>query len=155
MPYAIYVHFLISSEAPVVILPKKISSDILPPNATVIISHNYLWVYNDTSSGKYYANPNEPFDLGIIVSFNNGAASLENQPATACPASWYATVRLYNSFFGIAFSIPAITLSVANSKSFIETFSLSCLAAIIAASLQIFAISAPENPGVKAANFFA
>ena len=144
-----------SSEAPVVIFPKNSSSDIRPPNATVIMSHNYLWVYNETSSGKYYAKPNEPFDRGIIVSFNNGAASLENQPATACPASWYATVRLYCSFFGIAFSIPAITLSVANSKSLIETFSLSSLAAIIAASLQILAISAPENPGVKAASFLA
>jgi len=29
-----------SSDAPVVILLKNISSDILPPSATVIISHN-------------------------------------------------------------------------------------------------------------------
>jgi hypothetical protein len=33
------------------------------------------------------------------------------------------------------------------------TLSLFPLAAIIAASLQIFYMSAPENPGVNAANF--
>jgi len=89
----------------------------------------------------------------MIVSFKRGAACSENQPATACPASWYATVLLYSSFFGIDFSIPAMTLSVASSNSLMVTSSLSILAAIIAASLQILAISAPEKPGVKAANF--
>ena len=59
------------------------TSVILPPKATVIMSHSCLWVYNVSSSGKYWANPNEPLDLGIIVSFNSGAASLENHPATA------------------------------------------------------------------------
>ena len=80
-------HFLISSDAPVVIFPKNISSAIRPPNATVIISFNYSFVYKDTSSGRYYANPNEPLALGIIVSFNKGAECFENHPATACPDS--------------------------------------------------------------------
>jgi hypothetical protein len=47
-----------------------------------------------------------------------------------------------------------MTLSVASSNSLIDTSSLSPLAAIIAASLQMFAISAPEKPGVRAASFF-
>jgi len=54
---------------------------------------------------------------------------------------------------GMVFSIPAMTLSVASSKSLIDTLVLSFLAAMIAASLQMFWISAPENPGVRALNF--
>jgi hypothetical protein len=55
----------------------------------------------------------------------------------------------------VFFSNPAITLSAAISKSFISTSSLFYLAANIAASLQRFAISAPEKPGVNVANLFA
>ena len=46
---------------------------------------------------------------------------------------------------------PIITLSLASSKSGSSTLGLSFLAAIKAASLTIFAISAPENPGVALA----
>lgn len=48
-----------------------------------------------------------------------------------------------------------MTLSVASSKSKTETVFLFYLAAKIAASLQRFAISAPENPGVRVASLFA
>jgi len=48
-----------------------------------------------------------------------------------------------------------MTLYDAISKSIIETDVLSPLAAIIAASLHKFLISAPLNPGVKVANLFA
>jgi hypothetical protein len=47
-----------------------------------------------------------------------------------------------------------MTLSVAFSNSIIETLPLFPLAAIIAPSLQIFSICAPENPGVRVASFF-
>jgi len=53
------------------------------------------------------------------------------------------------------FSRPAITRSIAFSKSIKSIDSLSLLAAINAASLHAFAISAPENPGVNAANRLA
>ena len=76
-----------SSEAPVVILPKKSSSAIRPPRATVIMSQSYSFVYNETSSGRYCAKPKDPLALGMIVNFNSGAAFFEYHPATACPDS--------------------------------------------------------------------
>ena len=48
-----------------------------------------------------------------------------------------------------------MTRSVASSNSFIETHERFFLAAIIAASLQMFLISAPLKPGVNADNFLA
>ncbi len=53
------------------------------------------------------------------------------------------------------FSTPPMILYEASSKSIIETHFLSFLAAIIAASLQRFLISAPLNPGVNVANLLA
>jgi len=50
------------------------------------------------------------------------------------------------------FSKPPITLSIAASKCSIVITVLSFLAAIKAASLQTFAMSAPANPGVRAAS---
>jgi len=91
----------------------------------------------------------------MIVNFSKGEECSRNHPATAWPASWKATVLRSNSLKGNFFSIPAITLSVAYSNSFIDTDSKSFLAPIIAPSLQIFLISAPLKPGVKAANLRA
>ena len=56
---------------------------------------------------------------------------------------------------GSFFSIPAITLSVASSNSLIVTESKLFLAAIIAASLHMFCMSAPLKPGVSADIFLA
>lgn len=75
--------FLISSDAPVVILLKNISSAILPPIAVQTMSISASFVYRCNSSGKYYANPRDPFDLGIIVIFRSGLECSRNQPATA------------------------------------------------------------------------
>ena len=49
--------------------------------------------------------------------------------------------------------IPAITRSIAASKCFLRIIGDKSRAAINAASLQTFAMSAPVNPGVRAANF--
>ena len=85
-----------------------------------------------------------------MVILRRGLECSRNHPATACPASWKATVLLSKSLSGSFFSIPAMTLSVAYSNSLIVTFSKFFLAAIIAASLQMFWMSAPLNPGVRA-----
>jgi hypothetical protein len=47
------------------------------------MSQSYSFVYNETSSGRYWANPSEPLALGIMVNFNSGAAFFEYHPATA------------------------------------------------------------------------
>lgn len=72
-----------SSDAPVVIEPKNISSLTLPPSAVQIISNNQSFEYNESSSGKYYAKPRDPFDLGMIVILRRGFECSKNQPATA------------------------------------------------------------------------
>jgi len=53
------------------------------------------------------------------------------------------------------FSIPPITLSVAFSNYNMPTDDKLSLAAIIAASLTTFEISAPLKPGVRVAHFLA
>ena len=70
-----------------VILLKNISSEHLPPNMQQILSYNSSRVSRLLSFGRYYAYPNDPFDLGIMVSFNNGAPPSKNQLTTACPDS--------------------------------------------------------------------
>lgn len=55
----------------------------------------------------------------------------------------------------VFFSIPPMTLSMADSNSLIPTDSKLYLAAMMAPSLHTFEISAPENPGVNDANFLA
>jgi hypothetical protein len=50
----------------------------------------------------------------------------------------------------VFFSRPPITLSVASSNYFMLTTLRSVLAAMIAASLQTLAMSAPLKPGVRA-----
>jgi hypothetical protein len=78
--------------------------------------------------------------LGIIVSFNKGIPPSKNQLTTACPLSCTATI-LFSSVDKIDFfSIPAMTLSVALSKSSLSTNGLLYLLAKIAASLHRLAI---------------
>mmetsp|Transcript_4097 Transcript_4097/g.10491 ORF Transcript_4097/g.10491 Transcript_4097/m.10491 type:complete len:304 (+) Transcript_4097:621-1532(+) len=88
----------------------------------------------------------------MMETLSKGSANSKNHPTTAWPASWYATV-LFSSFEMTLFffSSPPITRSIAASKSVRFTNSLSALAAIRAASLHTFAMSAPANPGVRAA----
>ncbi len=42
-------------------------------------------MFNLVSFTKYWANPKEPFDLGIIVSLSKGSAPYKNQETAACP----------------------------------------------------------------------
>jgi len=92
----------------------------------------------------------------MIDTFSSGSAFSKNHPQTACPASWYATV-----FFSclpstlLFLSRPAMTRSIAPSKSSSVTFSPPRLAARRAASLHTLAMSAPEKPGVSSASFSA
>uniref|UniRef100_A0A182N998 Uncharacterized protein n=1 Tax=Anopheles dirus TaxID=7168 RepID=A0A182N998_9DIPT len=125
--YALSVIFFRSSCAPVVMRAKKSSSDTRPPSVMHIRSYSCSVV-------------------------RRGSECSRNQPDTAWPASWYATVRFSSgdSTF-VFFSIPAITRSIACSKCFITIDSLRSRAAIRAASLHTFAMSAPVNPGVRAA----
>jgi hypothetical protein len=51
--------------------------------------------------------------------------------------------------------MPAMTLSVAISKSILSTYSLLALLAWMAASLHRLASSAPEKPGVRVARRLA
>jgi len=119
------------------------------------LSINSSLVSSELSFGKYYANPRLPLLLGIIVNFNNGIPVSKNQLTTACPLSCTATI-FFSYYVNIDFfSTPAITLSVAISKSSLSTYSLFLRLAWIAASLQRLAISAPLNPGVKVANLLA
>lgn len=71
------------------------------------------------------------------------------------PDSWTATVNFSYFVKCIFFTDPAKTLSDAISKSIASTWELSFLDAKIAASLHKFAISAPENPGLRLANRLA
>jgi len=88
-------------------------------------------------------------DLGIIVIFNSGSEFSRYHPATAWPASWYATLLLSSVDIIDFLSIPPMTLSVACSNSFTPTDSKLFLAAMMAASLTTLAISAPLKPGVN------
>mmetsp|Transcript_30975 Transcript_30975/g.51331 ORF Transcript_30975/g.51331 Transcript_30975/m.51331 type:complete len:308 (+) Transcript_30975:665-1588(+) len=87
-----------------------------------------------------------------MLTLRSGAACSRNQPVTAWPASWCAT-RVFSSTVRTLdfFSSPPITRSIAALKSSNSTKSFLCRAAMRAASLQTFAISAPEKPGVSAA----
>lgn len=107
------------------------------------------------SLGKYQANPRLPLLLGIIVNLSKGMPPSRNQLVTACPLSCIATVCLSYLDNMLFFSIPAITLSVAISKSCLPTYCLLSLLAQIAASLQRLAIYAPLNPGVRVASLLA
>lgn len=119
------------------------------------LSTNSSLVSNEPSLGKYYANPNEPLLLGMMVNLSNGIPVFKNQLTTACPLSCTAT-----TFFSYLdkidfFSTPAITLSVAFSKSSLSTYALFFRLAWMAASLHRLAMSAPLNPGVNVASLLA
>lgn len=129
--------------------PKNIYSEILPPRATLNWSHNIYFVISIDSLGRYWAKPKAPFDLGTIVIFNNGEAPYKNHEVTAWPHSWYATFFLYFSSKVKDCSIPANTLSDASSKSLGSTKCFIFLTAMMAASLQRLAKSAPLNPKVR------
>lgn len=60
-----------------------------------ILSINWVLVFNLVSLTKYWANPKEPFDLGIIVSLSKGSAPYKNQETAAWPDSWTATLFFY------------------------------------------------------------
>ena len=93
---------------------------------------------------------------GIMETFSKGSAYSRNQPVTAWPASWYATVRFSSGCKTcVFFSKPAMTLSMAASKCLLTMDVANSRAAIRAASLHTLAMSAPVNPGVKAAIFRA
>jgi hypothetical protein len=80
-----------------------------------------------------------------MVTFTKGAACSRSQLTIACPASWNAIV-FFSSLVIILFffSSPPTILSTASKKSCLPTDFLLFLAAINAASLHTFAISAPE-----------
>jgi hypothetical protein len=65
-----------------------------PPSVIHVISRSCSLVISKFSFGKYCAKPNAAVPRGTIDTFSNGSACSKNQPATAWPASWYATVRL-------------------------------------------------------------
>ena len=69
----------------------------------------------------------------------------------AWPDSWNATIRRSLSLMTRFFSSPAMTRSIASSKSFMSTAVLSRRAASSAASLTRLARSAPAKPAVRAA----
>src|ERR1700733_9679372 len=88
---------------------------------------------------------------GIIVTLWTGSDPGSFAATNACPASWYA-VTFFSSSERISDlrSTPIKTLSLATSKSNINTALRFCRAAASAASLTMLAKSAPENPGVRA-----
>ena len=79
-------------------LPLKNSSAHLPPRTEQIRSNNSSLLSNVLSLGRYCANPRDPLERGIIVSynfqiktkfntFNRGCPPGKNQLTTACPDS--------------------------------------------------------------------
>ena len=100
------------------------------------------------SSGRYQAAPNA-IPRGTIVTLTSGFAQRSIQLMVACPASWYAMERFSSSVMILFLrSKPPTIRSTASMKSCLVTFFRPPRAAIKAASLQTFAISAPEKPGV-------
>mmetsp|Transcript_96578 Transcript_96578/g.171706 ORF Transcript_96578/g.171706 Transcript_96578/m.171706 type:complete len:229 (+) Transcript_96578:882-1568(+) len=87
-----------------------------------------------------------------METFRSGSACSRNQPATAWPDSCRATARFSLALIKLfCLGSPPKTRSVARSKSVISTASADRRAAKMAASLQMFAMSAPAKPGVNAA----
>mmetsp|Transcript_15406 Transcript_15406/g.48575 ORF Transcript_15406/g.48575 Transcript_15406/m.48575 type:complete len:482 (+) Transcript_15406:627-2072(+) len=104
------------------------------------------------SRGRYCAKPRAPLLRGTMDTLSRGSACSRNQPITAWPDSCSATVRFsWGLMRLLLLGRPLSTRSVARSKSCISTDGASLLAATIAASLQMFAMSAPAKPGVSAA----
>mmetsp|Transcript_125654 Transcript_125654/g.351911 ORF Transcript_125654/g.351911 Transcript_125654/m.351911 type:complete len:229 (+) Transcript_125654:513-1199(+) len=156
MEYAILVTLSKSSAAPVEILPTNSSSAARPPKATAILSRMASCEKRLISPGKYCAKPNAPLLLGTMDTFSRGSACSKNQPTMAWPDSCKATALLSSLLIKLlCLGKPPSTRSVARSKSSISTAATLRLAAKMAASLQMFAMSLPAKPGVKAAILFA
>ena len=76
----------------------------LPPKIQHNLSSNSSFVSNEDSLGKYWAKPSDPFERGMMVSFNTififaykykksklylrGYPPSKNQDTMACPHSW-------------------------------------------------------------------
>ena len=70
----------------------------------------------------------------------------------ACPASWYAVSLLsLSDTILLCFSSPTVTFFTASSISLFDIALCPLIVAIIAASFNMFASSAPENPAVSSA----
>ncbi len=148
MARACLVTFSKSLKAPVDILLKITFSAARPPMVAHISSSICSGLTINRSSGKYQAAPKD-CPLGTIVTLTNGAACSNIQLVVAWPASWYAIVSFSPGVMILFFfSNPPTILSTASKKSCFPTAFCSFLAAINAASLQTFAMSAPEKPGV-------
>mmetsp|Transcript_73173 Transcript_73173/g.188751 ORF Transcript_73173/g.188751 Transcript_73173/m.188751 type:complete len:255 (-) Transcript_73173:1217-1981(-) len=105
-----------------------------------------------SSSGKYCAKPSAPLLRGTMETLSSGSACCRYQPATAWPDSCSETVCFSSLLMRLlCFSRPPRIRSVARSKSIISMAAALRRAAKIAASLQMFAMSAPAKPGVSAA----
>ena len=89
---------------------------------------------------------------GMIVTLWTGSEFGSLAATSAWPPSWYA-VTFFSSSERMRDlrSTPIRTLSLASSKSYCSTAFRFCRAALRAASLTMFARSAPENPGVPRA----
>src|SRR6059058_855864 len=88
----------------------------------------------------------------MIVTLCTGSACATDEATSACPISWWATMsRSFSDKTRLFFSSPATIRSIASSKSAVVTASFSLRAASRAASLTMFARSAPAKPGVRAA----
>ncbi len=85
----------------------------------------------------------------------NGVDTERFHPAEKMPEGIFTILFSAGERTRLFFSSPAITLSIAASKCLNSTEESSFLAAIRAASLHTFAISAPANPGVRNANLDA
>ena len=148
MLYEVLVARSKSLSAPVEICPVHNSSAARPPNRAHNSSNICSLVVIWRSSGRYHAAPNA-LPRGTIETLTSGLACSQNQDTVACPASCKAMVRFSLAVIILVFfSSPPIILSTASKKSCFPTLFLLCRAAIRAASLQTFAMSAPEKPGV-------
>mmetsp|Transcript_84434 Transcript_84434/g.243736 ORF Transcript_84434/g.243736 Transcript_84434/m.243736 type:complete len:294 (+) Transcript_84434:945-1826(+) len=152
MAYAICVTLCKSSAAPVEIFPTRSSSAARPPKLTAILSKITSFEKRLISLGRYWAKPSAPLDRGTMDTFSKGSECSRNQPTIACPDSCMATDRRSSLLIKLfCFGRPPITRSVACSKSCISTLPAFRRAAKMAASLQMFAMSLPTKPGVRAA----
>ena len=148
MPYALFVARSRSFMAPVEMWPVNSSSAARPPMSEHISSSISSLVVICLSSGRYHAAP-KALPLGTMDTLTSGLACSQNHEMVAWPASWIAMVRFsWAVITFVFFSKPPMMRSTASRKSWRHTVLALRRAAIRAASLHTFAMSAPENPGV-------
>ena len=88
----------------------------------------------------------------MTVTANGSSSSSKVKPATACPASCHAVMRLSRSVWTMpGRARPSATSSTASAKHSIVTLFCFLRIAESAASLATLARSAPDIPGVRAA----